>query len=73
LDAVFPCGLSRIARLYDPTTDNNYITAPVVYDLYDTSNVAGETQQHISRSQQQRRKTILTMNEDYCPELYTNT
>jgi hypothetical protein len=34
LDAVLPCSLSGIARLYDPTADYDYITASVVYDLY---------------------------------------
>jgi hypothetical protein len=33
LDAVLPCALGRIARLYDPTPDYDYISASLVYDL----------------------------------------
>uniref|UniRef100_A0A0A8ZH32 Uncharacterized protein n=1 Tax=Arundo donax TaxID=35708 RepID=A0A0A8ZH32_ARUDO len=37
LDAILPCGTCRINGLYNPSSNYNYITASVVYDLYDTA------------------------------------
>jgi hypothetical protein len=38
LDAVLPRGLGWITRLYNPSSDYNYVTASVVYNLYVVNN-----------------------------------